>query len=386
MFTIGAGDSAEAGKGKRMGKFEPHEVDPKQYEVSRRRFLRNAGMAAAMVPLLGGMTEVLTERGAAAQTAHDESHPLLAKHPSYKFTFVNHVTTNTFFTPTKYGIADAATLLGIPTPLWTGSTDSIVSQMVTAFDQAIAAGVNGIAAALIDPVAFNTPTDNALSKGIPVISYNADEPGNNRLAYVGQNNLTAGAAAAEIIVKAVPKGSLVGMVIATPGSGNIQPRINGALPVFKKAGLDTAVVDGTAAQPAEITAVEAWYTGHKDVKFLYSVDDGDAVAVADTIKKYNLKGKVGGSGWDVEVPVLQGVKDGNLTFTIDQQAYLQGFIPTIQMFLYAISAGLMKPANTDTGLGIVTKANVDPYLAHSTRYEGSGAAQTAYTPPSKIAF
>ena len=386
MFTIGAGDSAEAGKGKRMGKFEPHEVDPKQYEVSRRRFLRNAGMAAAMVPLLGGMTEVLTERGAAAQTAHDESHPLLAKHPSYKFTFVNHVTTNTFFTPTKYGIADAATLLGIPTPLWTGSTDSIVSQMVTAFDQAIAAGVNGIAAALIDPVAFNTPTDNALSKGIPVISYNADEPGNNRLAYVGQNNLTAGAAAAEIIVKAVPKGSLVGMVIATPGSGNIQPRINGALPVFKKAGLDTAVVDGTAAQPAEITAVEAWYTGHKDVKFLYSVDDGDAVAVADTIKKYNLRGKVGGSGWDVEVPVLQGVKDGNLTFTIDQQAYLQGFIPTIQMFLYAISAGLMKPANTDTGLGIVTKANVDPYLAHSTRYEGSGAAQTAYTPPSKIAF
>jgi simple sugar transport system substrate-binding protein len=369
-----------------MGKFEPHEVDPKQYEVSRRRFLRNAGMAAAMVPLLGGMTEVLTERGAAAQTAHDESHPLLAKHPSYKFTFVNHVTTNTFFTPTKYGIADAATLLGIPTPLWTGSTDSIVSQMVTAFDQAIAAGVNGIAAALIDPVAFNTPTDNALSKGIPVISYNADEPGNNRLAYVGQNNLTAGAAAAEIIVKAVPKGSLVGMVIATPGSGNIQPRINGALPVFKKAGLDTAVVDGTAAQPAEITAVEAWYTGHKDVKFLYSVDDGDAVAVADTIKKYNLKGKVGGSGWDVEVPVLQGVQSGELTFTIDQQAYLQGFVPTIQMFLYQVSAGLMKPCNTDTGLGFVTKANVAPYLAHATRFEGSGVAQTTFAPPSKIAY
>lgn len=369
-----------------MSKFEPHEVDPKQYEVSRRRFLRNAGMAAAMVPLLGGMTEVLTERGAAAQTAHDESHPLLAKHPSYKFTFVNHVTTNTFFTPTQYGMADAAALLGIPKPLWTGSANSIVSQMVTAFDQAIAAGVNGIAAALIDPIAFNRPTDNALSKGIPVISYNADEPGNNRLAYIGQNNLTAGAAAAARIVKLVKKGGLVGMVIATPGSGNIQPRIDGALPVFKKAGLDTAVVAGGAAEPQEITAVEAWYTGHKDVKFLYSVDDGDAVAVADTIKKYNLKGKVGGSGWDVEVPVLQGVKSGQLNFTIDQQAYLQGFIPTVQLFLYQISAGLMKPANTDTGLGFVTSANVSPYLAHATRFEGSGVAQTAYVPPSKIAY
>ena len=106
MFKINAGISGDAGKGKRMSKFEPHEVDPKQYEVSRRRFLRNAGVAATMVPFLGGMMDVLTERGAAAQTAHDESHPLFASHPAYKFTFVNHVTTNTFFTPTIYGLQD----------------------------------------------------------------------------------------------------------------------------------------------------------------------------------------------------------------------------------------------------------------------------------------
>lgn len=365
---------------------EPFEVDPVKYDFSRRRFLRNAGMAAASVPFLGTFIDVLTERGASAQSFKDSNVAMFASHPAYRFTFVNHVTTNTFFTPTRYGMADAAALLGIPTPLWTGSAGSIVSQMVTAFDQAIAANVDGIATTLIDPVAFNTPTDNALTKGIPVIAYNADEAGNNRLAYIGQNNLTAGAAAAERIVKVVPKGSLVGMVIATPGSGNIQPRINGALPIFKAAGLDTEVVAGGALEPGEIAAVEAWYTGHKDVKFLYSVDDGDSVAVADTISKYNLKGKVFGSGWDVEVPVLQGVKDGNLSFTIDQQAYLQGFVPTMQLFLYQISAGLMKPCDTDTGLGFVTSANVDPYLAHPTRFEGSGSAATAYKPPSTIGF
>jgi len=365
---------------------EPHEVNPVQYDVSRRRFLRNAGMAAASVPFLGTFVEALTERGASAQTLRDESIPMFAMHPKYKFTFVNHVTTNTFFTPTRYGMADAAALLGIPTPVWTGSTNSIVSQMVTTMDQAIAGNVDGIAVALIDPVAFNTPTDNALTKGIPVISYNADESTNNRLAYIGQNNLTAGAAAAERIVKVVPKGGLVGMVIATPGSGNIQPRIDGALPIFKAAGLDTATIAGGALEPPEIAAVEAWYTGHKDVKFFYSVDDGDSVAVADCITKNNLKGKVGGSGWDVEVPVLQGVQDGSLTFTIDQQAYLQGFVPTVQLFLYQLSAGLMKPCNTDTGLGFVTSANVAPYLAHPTRYEGSGSAETAYKPPATIGF
>ena len=98
-----------------MGKSEPYEVDPRKYEVSRRRFLLNAGVAAAAVPLLGGLTEVLTERGASAQTLRDESFPMLASHPSYRFTFVFHDTTNTFFVPTQYGIADACNLLGIPT-------------------------------------------------------------------------------------------------------------------------------------------------------------------------------------------------------------------------------------------------------------------------------
>jgi simple sugar transport system substrate-binding protein len=370
-----------------MARPEPFEVDPRRYEVSRRRFLRNLTATAAAVPFLGGLAEVLTERGAAAQTYRgDSSHPMFGKHPAYKFTFVNHVTTNTFFTPTRNGIADAAAILGIPTPLWTGSTTSVVAQMVTAIDQAVAANVDGIATTLIDPVAFTNPVDSALTKGIPVIAYNADEPGNNRLAYVGQNNLTAGAAAAERIVKVTKKGDLIGMVIATPGSGNIQPRIDGALPTFKAAGLDTAVVDGGPLEPGEITAVESWYVGHKDVKFLYSVDDGDSVAVADTIVKYGLKGKVGGSGWDVEVPVLQGVQNGSLAFTIDQQAYLQGFVPTIQLFLYQISAGLMKPCDTDTGLGFVTSANVAPYLAHPTLFEGSGTAQTAYPPPKTISY
>jgi len=369
-----------------MGKFEPHEVDPRQYEASRRRFLKQAGIAAVSVPFLSGMVDVLTERGASAATYKDESDPAFASHPAYRFTFVNHVTTNPFFTATQDGLHDAATLLGIPTPAWTGSTVSATSDMVNAIDVAIARPVNGIATCLIDPTAFNGPVDRALNSGIPVVAYNADEPGNNRMCYIGQSNTVAGAAAAARIVKAIPKGSLIGMVIATPGTGNIQPRIDGALPVFKAAGMDTAVVAGGALLAQETTAVQAWWEGHKDVKFLYAVDDGDSVAVAQCIAKNNLKGITLGSGWDVGIPVLQGVSNGQIQFTIDQQAYLQGFIPTVQLFLYNISAGLMKPCDTDTGLGFVTKTNVAPYLKNKTRFEGSGTKETAYKPPTKISY
>jgi simple sugar transport system substrate-binding protein len=86
----------------------------------------------------------------------------------------------------------------------------------------------------------------------------------------------------------------------------------------------------------------------------------------------------------VGVPVLQQVQAGALLFSIDQQAYLQGFVPTMQLFLYNLSGGLMKPQNTDTGLGYVTPSTAGAYLQHPTRFEGSGAADTAFPPPKKI--
>jgi simple sugar transport system substrate-binding protein len=370
-----------------MAKDEQLEVDPKKYEVSRRRFLRMAGMTAAAVPFAGGLTDILTERGASAQTFHDEEHPLFASHPKYQFTFVNHVTTDSFFVACRYGIADACNILGIPQAQWVGSTDSVVSEMVSAFDVAIDARVKGIACALISPTAFNPLVDRALGLGIPVVSYNADEPSNDRMAYIGQSNTLAGAAAAERIVKVVPKGGLVGMVIATPGAGDLQPRINGALPVLKAAGLVTQEVAGSATGllTEEIAKVEAWYIGHKDVKFLYGTGNVDGIGIATCISKYNLRGKVGGSAWDVSPTVLTAIKSGDLLFSIDQQSYMQGFIPTVQLFLYQISAGLMKPCDTDTGLGFITSSNVDPYTAHSTRWEGASSTESAYPPPSSIA-
>ena len=160
-------------------------------------------------------------------------------------------------------------------------------------------------------------------------------------------------------------------IIATPGTGNIQPRIDGAKPVLQKAGVKFVEVGTSATEGApEYNKIAAWYAGHKDVKFMFGVDSGDSDAIAQFIQKNNLKGKVGGAGWDVGTPVVQGVKAGNLTFTIDQQAYLQGFDTIMQLYLFNVSGGLMKPTNTDTGLGIVVKGTVGPYLAKN-RFEGT---------------
>ena len=70
---------------------------------------------------------------------------------------------------------------------------------------------------------------------IPVVAYNADEPSNNRLCYIGQDLFLSGQEMGKRIVDLVPSGD-VALFIATPGASNIQPRIDGALDVIKKSG------------------------------------------------------------------------------------------------------------------------------------------------------
>jgi simple sugar transport system substrate-binding protein len=69
------------------------------------------------------------------------------------------------------------------------------------------------------------------------------------------------------------------------------------------------------------------------------------------------------------------VHDGHLDFTIDQQAYLQGFYTAFEMFTFLASGGLTGPADINTGLKFVTKDNAGPYLDTSTRYEGKSDQQ-----------
>ncbi len=371
---------------------EDHDEISAKRELSRRRFLRNAG-AMASIPLLGGVADILSTQGAGAQTyKRNDDHPFFASHPKYHFVMDNHVTTNSFFTATIYGCQDFCNLTGCSFT-WTGSETSVVSQMVSAMDSAIASKANGIGVPLIDNVAFDAPTNAALNAGIPVIAYNADvAPGyvNNRMAYVGQSNLTAGAAVAtHILAHSVPtlsKGDVVAGVIATPGTGNIQPRIDGATPVFKNAGIDFIEVGTSATEGApEYNAISSWYTGHKDVKFMMAVDSGDSNAVATFIVNEKLKGKVGGSGWDTGLPVMDAIESGSLLQTVDQQAYLQGFDTLMQLFLFNISGGLMKPTDTDTGTAIVVKGTVSPYLG-LTRWEGTSPKEAVATPPKPIPY
>jgi simple sugar transport system substrate-binding protein len=288
-----------------------------------------------------------------------------------KFVLVNHVTTNPFFVPTRYGAEDACKLLGCSYQ-FTGSKNSNVNEMVNAFNTAVTGGADGIGVCLVDKKAFNQPTEAAIKANIPVLAYNADEPSNARLAYIGQDLFVSGVEMGKRIKELVPSGD-VALFIATPGQSNIQPRIDGALSVLKKvSGIKTHVITTGAELPAELSVINAYAQSHPETKGYFAVDAGSTQGLAQTIQKQKLRDKgVKGGGYDL-TPVTQNLLAGDqIDFTIDQQPYLQGFFPIMELYLAKASGTLSGVADVNTGLKFLDKDTVAPYNDTKSRYEGT---------------
>jgi len=343
--------------------------------VTRRRLIAGTGLVSASLAASALLSACSKEPAAAAGAVGN-----FPTTPKWRFTFVCHVTTNPFFTPTQYGASDAAKLLGVDFQ-WTGSVNSVVAEMVDATNTAITGKADGIALAVVDKAAFKSPVDRALDAGMPVVSYNADgardDPGTNRLAYIGQGLYESGYALGQRALTKIDSGD-VAAFIATPGQLNIQPRIDGAQQAFRDSGkqVNFTPVATNADVTQGLSIIDAYVLGHQNVAGLLAVDAGSTQSVGQTVAKYKLrdKGLKVAGGFDLVPETLNSVKAGDLDYTIDQQPYLQGFLPMLALYFFKISGGLLFPCQTNTGLLFVTKDNVAPYQSTKSRYEGSDTA------------
>jgi simple sugar transport system substrate-binding protein len=347
---------------------------------ARRKLLKGAGLFSATAAASALISACSSSSNSSASSTKNAVGNFPTT-PKWQFWFVNHVTTNPFFTPTQYGLADAAALLGLPTPKWGGSETSTVSQMTNYLNTAVSAKADGIAVAVIDQNAFKSPVENAMNKGIPVLSYNADGTfvkgqaviGTNRLAYVGQALYISGQQLGNQIAAAIPGGGDVVIFIATPGSGNIQPRYDGAAAVLKaKGGFTIHEVATGATTGVEQPAIKAYLLGHKDIKGAFAVDGGSTEFLGTQLKQAGIS--VPSGGFDTQGTSLPNIKQGLMDFTIYQDPYLQGFLPVLYMYLFNLSGGTVVPPDTDTGLTVITKSNLGNYQV-SSRFQGQTTAQ-----------
>jgi simple sugar transport system substrate-binding protein len=340
-------------------------------QLTRRTALSGgaAGLATLVLEACGGGAS--SKSASASATGAGAAAGIFGSSPSYSFTFINHLTTSPVFTPTMNGASDACKLLNCSYQ-WTGSQTGNVFEMVDALGSAISAGVNGIAVSLIDRTAFNSPVRRALSAGIPTIAYNADAPGNARLAYIGQDLFVSGQQMGTRIASLLPAGD-VALFIATPGALNVQPRIDGALSTLgSHPGITARVLASGPTVSQELTTIDNYAVGHPETRGLFAVDGGSTQSVAQVIQKHGLVAKgVKGGGYDLTPVTEQLLAAGQIEFAIDQQPYLQGFLPVLEMYLYNVTQKLIGIADVDTGLKFLDKTSVAAYNTTKSRYEGT---------------
>jgi simple sugar transport system substrate-binding protein len=106
---------------------------------------------------------------------------------------------------------------------------------------------------------------------------------------------------------------------------------------------------------------------HKDINGIQATGPHVCPPVYEAIVENGLEGKVHLSCFDLSPEVIKMIKEGKADFTVDQQQYLQGYLPIVGLHLYN-KYRLVPGADVLSGPGFVTKANADAVAALAGKY------------------
>jgi len=243
-------------------------------------------------------------------------------------------------------------------------------KMISQFKEAIAAAPDGIAI-MGHPgeAAFAPLVDEAESKGIIVTSQNTDLPSIEAkyvakgFGYVGQGLYTSGLALGKACVqkwdlKAGDRAFVWGL-LAQETRGL---RSKGCIDALEEAGLtvdyleisDEINADATLGTPV----IGGYISANPDVKLIITDHGGLTSTVGTYMKAANVKpGAIKCAGFDLSSASVDAIRSGYLGLILDQQPYLQGYLPILQICLTKTYqfAGL----HIDTGSGFVDESNVE---------------------------
>ncbi len=283
-----------------------------------------------------------------------------------KFAMITHGDpSDPFFAVVKNGENAAAKTLGVTATYQSSANPQTEIQYIQA---AVNQHVNGLAIAYDNP-SVEAAVKKAAAAGIPVYGLNSgltDFPANGEIGYVGQDEGIAGQAVGNALNKV---GGLkhVLCVIHYAGAVNLEQRCAGVKATFK--GTVTNINVPTNDLAADESSIKSKLAADKSIDAVVTL--GFAVAqVAETaIKAANSKAKLG--TFDLSASALKDVTAGKLLFCVDQQPYLQGYLPIQFLYLYNKNLNIVgggKPVLTGPNLiTAATAAKVVKLAAAGTR-------------------
>lgn len=302
--------------------------------------------------------------GVAANTGIAESPsppPKTAEERPLRFAFVTTCKDEAFFNPVKKGIADAARMMNAKCE-WMGTEEVDLPAQARMVEEAINAGYDGIAVDMIDPEAFNGVAALAAQKGIPLVSFNTDAP-NARLSTVAQNLYEAGVTAGKAASGSIKPGSRVLITKHSAGVSALDDRARGIQDALKEKKIEATVLITAITAKESAEKVAAALRENSGISAVLATGQADTEGAGLAVER-DFPGIYVG-GFDLSLETLRLIQSGVISFTIDQQPYIQGFYPVIQLSL-SCRYGII-PSSMDAGASVITKATAGAVAAMCKR-------------------
>jgi ribose transport system substrate-binding protein len=276
----------------------------------------------------------------------------------------------------KQGDARAAKELGIAAH-FEGPSQGQLAKQVSMFNTLASTGATGYFTSVIDPVSEGSIIKKAVAKGIGVVAIDSPVPAANAktFTFIGTPNVTAGFAAGQAMMKALPNGGDVAILVGSLTATNVIQRTAGFKQAIKGSKIKIIATDndnGVAATAA--TNASTVIAANPSLKGIYAEYSYEGPAAAVAVKTKGDVGKISVVADDNEPGTITGLKNGSIVASILQQPFMQGYLgayitTAMKVLGSAKVASIMKPFETagviSTGVGTLTKANLTADIAYN---------------------
>ncbi|AOH43316.1 hypothetical protein BEQ56_07400 [Anaerolineaceae bacterium oral taxon 439] len=259
------------------------------------------------------------------------------------------------------GFEDSARNHGVKV-FYTGDASADVAKQVSVFEQVVAKNPKGIAVTCVNADALVDPINDAISKGIQVVTFDSDSPNSQRASYLSTGNEAVGARAAHYFADIVPDGKIA--LLYTVGAENSEARVDGFENEIVAAGLNIEVAAKVNDKGDQIEATKnmaAALQADPSINAVFCMDGVAGVAGPTAVMEAG-RDDIKVVAFDTDSAVLDMVKNGEIMATVAQGTYSMGYWS--MEFLFSLAHDLSKsalPTFVDTGVTFVESDTVDRY-------------------------
>ncbi len=305
--------------------------------------------ALGIVPSVLGQDDAATERG------------------DLNFIVVSHgQASDPFWSVVQQGVAQAAEDMGVTAEYQAPPTFDMAA-MAQLIDAAVATEPDGLVVSVPDASALGPSIEAAVEAGIPVVTMNsgsdvAAELG--ALTHVGQTEFEAGFGGGERMAEAGVTNALC--VNQEVGNTALDLRCQGFTEAMEAAGGTVEVLAVELADPTgSQQRIEAALTEDETIDGVLTLGPTGAAPALAALEASGRAEDVQIGTFDLSPEVLEAIRDGEMLFAIDQQQYLQGYLPIVLLTLNATNLNTVANEVLLTGPGFVTQETAERVISLS---------------------